>query len=182
MQTLMRWLLVALSVVSPAMAAEGGLKLLSFSTLLGEMITFAILVWVMMKFVWPPLMKAIESRQKEIADGLAAGEQGRQELLAAEEEKSALLSEARAKTGDIVAGGEKRRTAIVEAAKQEAEAERARIVEQGRRELESERVAMQREMEQKLGGLVIVGATQILQREVDAKAHQDIIESLKKGL
>ena len=177
----MRWLAMAALLLPVAHAAEGGLKLLSFSTLIGQMITFAILVWVMMKYVWPPLMNAIESRQKEIADGLAAAEQGRQELASAGEEKELLLKEARAKTGDIVADGEQRRSNMIEAAKQEAETERARIIELGRREVDAERISMQREMQEKLGELVVSGATQILRREVDAKAHQDIVDSLKKA-
>lgn len=166
----------------PGTAAAEGFKLLSFSTLLGQIITFAILVWVVMKFVWPPLMKAIDERQKDIADGLAAGERGRQELQSAEEEKSTLLSGARAKISDLLAGGEKRRNEIIEAAKKDAETERARIVEDGRREVEAERLAMQRHFEEKIGGLVVAGAAQILQREVDKKAHQDIIASVKESL
>lgn len=183
MKTIMRGSALAAALsLSAANAAEGGLKLLSFTTLIGEMITFAILVWVMMKYVWPPLMNAIENRQKEIADGLAAAEQGRQELASAGEERDALLKEARAKTSDLLADGEQRRNAIVDAARQEAESERARIVELGRREVDAERVAMQRDMRQKLGGLVVAGATQILRREVDASAHQDILDGLKKSL
>ena len=179
----MRWLLLSSLVVLPqAQAAEGGLKLLSFTTLIGEMITFAILVWVVMKFVWPPLMNAIEARQKEIADGLAAAESGRQALASAEQEKASVLEDARAKMNDMVADGEKRRTDIIEAAKLEAETERARIVEQGRREVDADRTAMQRELQSKLGDLVVAGATQVLGREVDAAAHNDIIESLKKSV
>lgn len=174
----------ALAVTAPVAQAaeEGGLKLLSFSTLLGEMLTFAVLVFVMMKFVWPPLMNAIETRQKEIADGLAAGEQGRQELADAAKEKSALLEEARTKANEMVEDGEKRKNAIVDGAKREAETERERILEQGRREVESERLAMRQELEQKLGDLVITGTSHILQREVDGAAHRDIIDSLKKTL
>ena len=168
-------------VASPAAAAEGGLKLLSFTTLIGEMITFAILVYVVMKFVWPPLMNAIETRQKEIADGLAAAERGRQELADAEGRKGAILAEARAKSGEMVADSEKRGHLLMETARQEAEAEKARIIESGRREVEAERLAMQREMEGRLGTLIIAGTEHVLRREVDAGAHQDIVESMKKG-
>lgn len=166
---------------SPA-AAEGGFKLLSFTTLLGEIITFAILVWVVMKFVWPPLMRAVETRQKEIADGLAAAEQGRQDLAAAESRKDELLADARARAGQILAEGEKRKNDIVESARGEAEAENVRILEQGRRALELERSAMSRELQQKVGALALAGASRILAREVDAKAHEDIVESLKQKL
>lgn len=176
------WLLAAALAAPAAAAAEGGLKLLSFTTLIGEMITFAILVYVVMKFVWPPLMGAIETRQKEIADGLAAGERGRQALADADREKDTMLSEARARSGELVADGEKRGSAIVDAARQEAESEKSRIIELGKREVEAERMAMQRALEEKLGALVIAGAEQVLRREVDAKAHQDIIDSMKKAL
>ncbi|MGU9952067.1 MAG: F0F1 ATP synthase subunit B [Gammaproteobacteria bacterium WSBS_2016_MAG_OTU1] len=163
-------------------AAEGGFKLLSFSTLLGEIFTFAILVWVVMKYVWPPLMNAIESRQKEIADGLAAAEQGRQELQAADERKDEVLSEARAKATAMIADGDKRKGEIVNSARGEAESEKSRILEQGKRELELERAAMYREMEQKVGNLALNGASQILGREINAEAHGDIVESLQKQL
>ncbi len=172
----------AAAAVFPAAAAEGGLKLLSFSTLLGEIITFAILVYVVMKFVWPPLMNAVETRQKEIADGLAAAEQGKQELSAATARKDELLADARGKAGALIAEGEKRKNDIVDSARGEAEAESARVLEQGRRNLELERAAMCRELEQKVGELALSGAEQILAREVDAATHAGIVESLKKNL
>ncbi len=170
------------TVAFPAFGAEGGLKLLSVTTLIGEIITFAILVWVMMKFVWPPLMGAIESRQKEIADGLAAAEQGKKELADAASSRQQIVAEARASAGKLVGEGEERKAAIVASAREEAEGERSRIVEQGRREVENERAAMRREMQQRVGGLAVVGAAKILRREVDEKAHADIIDSLQKGL
>lgn len=167
---------------APALAAEGGLKLLSFTTLLGEIATFGILIWVMMKYVWPPLMNAIETRQKEIADGLAAAEEGKQALSSASARKDELLAEARAKASVYIAEGEKRRSEIVEAARGEAESENARILEQGRQKLESERAAMCRELEAKVGELVIAGASKVLAREVDIGVHVDIVDSLKQNL
>lgn len=169
-----------LALAAPASAE--GLKLLSISTLLGEIITFAILVYVVKKFVWPPLMKAVEDRQKEIADGLAAAEQGRQELESAQSRKDEMLKDARAKASAVIAEGEKRRAEIVESAKAEAEAEAERILEQGRRNLEMERSAMRRELVQEVGALALAGATRIVEREADAAAHEDIIKSLKKDL
>lgn len=172
--------LAAAAAVQPS-AAEG-LKLLSFTTLLGEIVTFAILVWVVMKFVWPPLMKAVETRQKEIADGLAAAAQGKEDLAAAATRKDELLADARTKASELLADGEKRKSAIVDSARGEAEAENARILEQGRRTVEMERAAMCRELQQQVGALAVAGASQILAREVDSKAHDDIVESLKKQL
>ena len=173
---------VGLAAAAPAAMAEGGLKLISFSTLIGEIVTFGILVYVVMKFVWPPLMNAVATRQKEIADGLAAGEQGRQDLAAAKDRKDELLGDARAKAGVLIADGEKRKSDIVDSARAVAESEKERILEHGRRELEMERSAMCRELEHKVGELAVAGASKILAREVDASTHADIVESLKQSM
>lgn len=169
-------------LVASSAAAEGGFKLLSFTTLLGEIITFAILVAVVMKFVWPPLMNAVETRQKEIADGLAAAEQGKQDLESAKTRKDELLADARAKAGQLLAEGEKRKSEIVDSARGEAESEKARILEQGQRTLEQERAKMVRELQERVGELAVAGASRILAREVDAKAHDEILDGLKKKL
>lgn len=176
-----RFLLLGAALLVPcSVAGAADLKLVSFSTLFGEIVTFVILLWVVKKFVVPPIMNAIETRQKEIADGLAAAEAGKQSLVSAEVEKNTMLSEARARGGEMVADSEKRGGEIVEAARREAESERVRIVEAGRREVEAERVAMQRDLREKVGALIVAGAEQVLRREVDAKAHQDIVDAMKK--
>lgn len=174
--------LLATLLTAPAHAAEGGLKLLSITTLIGEIITFAILVWVVMKFVWPPLTNAVEKRQKEIADGLAAAERGQQSLADAAREKGDILAAARAKSGDILAEADARGVGLIDTARAEAEAEKKRILTAGRRQLESERAALQRDMQEKISALIIAGAEQILQREVNAKAHADIIAAMKKAV
>lgn len=168
--------------VSAAFAAEGGLKLLSITTLIGEMLTFAVLVWFVMKFVCPPLMAAIDERRKQIADGLAAAEQGKKDLSDAAAERSSIIKEARTAASRIIADGEEQKTAVITKAKAEAEAERARIVRQGQREVESEKAAMRRELQKKLSGLAVAGAARILGREVDPKAHADIIDSLREKI
>ena len=162
----------ALALPATAQAAEGGLK----------MLTFAVLVYVMMKFVWPPLMRAIENRQKEIADGLSAGERGRQELADAERQKAEMLAAAKTKSAELVAEGEARRAAMIGAAQQEAEEERERIIASGRADVEAQRMAMQRELEAKLAGLVLEGASKIIQREADKKLHTSILQSLKEQM
>ena len=173
---------VAAAAVFPAPAFAAGLNLLSLWTLVGEIITFAILVWVVMKFVWPPLMNAVETRRKEIADGLAAGERGRRDLEDAEQRKTELLSDANAKASARLEDSRKQGAEIVAQARQEAEAEKARIVASGQREVATERAAMQRELQNKLGELVVAGASKVLDREVDASAHAAMIESLKGKL
>jgi F-type H+-transporting ATPase subunit b len=174
------WFSAGLLLSPAAFAAEGGMKLISFSTLLGQLIALTIFIWFSMKYVWPALMKVIETRQQEIADGLAAGEQGKRELSEANTQRESILQKAREQGSHLVSDGEQRKAAIIDSARQEAEAEKARIIEEGRKTLDTERVAMRREMESKLGGLIIAGASQILQREVDDKAHQDIVDTLKK--
>lgn len=174
--------LAAFSVLAPQAAMAEGFKLLSLSTLVGQIITFSILVWVVMKFVWPPLMNAIETRQKEIADGLAAAEQGKQSLADADSQRDALLSEARKQAGQIVSEGEQRRNDMIATARTEAEAEKSRILEQGRRDLELERAAMARDMQQQVGMLAASAATQIVGREVNEATHADILDSLKAKL
>ena len=173
--------LLALAVL-PAPAFAAGLNLLSLWTLVGEIITFAILVWVVMKYVWPPLMGAVEKRRKEIAEGLAAGEQGRQDLEAAEKRKDELMSDANAAAAKRLEDSRKRGEEIVAKARQDAESEKARIVAAGHQEVQSERAAMRRELQAKLGALAVAGAAKILRREVDPAAHSGMVESLKQEL
>src|SRR5215203_4000650 len=107
-------------------------------TLFMQAAAFAAFIWFTARFVWPPLMRAIEARQKQIADGLAAGEQGRQSLASAESRIAELVNDAKSKAADIVAQGEKFRAETVEAAKNEAKAEADRIVAAARAEIEQE--------------------------------------------
>lgn len=166
----------------PAPAFAAGLNLLSLWTLVGEIITFAILVWVVMKYVWPPLMGAVEKRRKEIAEGLAAGEQGRQELEAAELRKDEVVAHANALASKRLEDSRKQGEEIVAKARMDAESEKARIVAAGHQEVEAERSAMRRELRDKLGELAVAGAAKILEREVDPAAHSGMVESLKREL
>ena len=170
------------AAVFPAPAFAAGLNLLSLWTLVGEIITFAILVWVVMKYVWPPLTGAVEQRRREIAEGLAAGEQGRQDLEAAEKRKDELMADANANAGKRLEESRKRGEEIVAQARRDAEAEKARIVAAGHQEVEAERASMQRELRDRLGELAVAGAAKILNREVDPAAHAGMVESLKKEL
>lgn len=173
---------LAAAAALPAPAFAAGLNLLSLWTLLGEIVTFAILVWVVMKYVWPPLMGAVETRRKEIAAGLAAGEQGRQELEAAEKRKDELMADANAVAAKRLEDSRKRGEEIVAQARREAESEKARIVAAGHQEVEAEKAAMRRELQNKLGELVVVGAARVLDREVDPAAHAGMVDSLKRQL
>ena len=151
-------------------------------TLVMQAIAFAAFVWFTAKFVWPHLMRAIDTRQKQIADGLAAGEQGRQDLAAAEKRIATMLTEAKTRSSDIIAQGEKLKTETIDAAKQEAKAEAARILAAAKDEIEQEIVRAKEALRDQVAELAVAGASKILKREVDAKAHADLLASIRKEL
>jgi F-type H+-transporting ATPase subunit b len=149
-------------------------------TLLMQAAAFAAFIWFTAKFVWPPLMRAVETRQKQIADGLAAGEEGRKSLANAEKRISDLVGEARAKAGEIVAQGEKFRQETVEQAKAEAKAEADRIVAAAKAEIAQEVARAKEDLRHQVSSLAIAGAEKILKREVDAKAHADLLAEIQR--
>ena len=151
-------------------------------TLLMQAVAFAAFIWFTARFVWPPLMRAIDTRQKQIADGLAAGEQGRKELASTEKRIAELLNEAKSKASEIVANGEKFRAETVEAAKGEAKAEADRIVAAARAEIQQEVARAKEQLRNQVADLAVAGASKILGREVDAKAHADLLASIERQL
>ena len=151
-------------------------------TLVMQAVAFAAFIWFTARFVWPPLMRAIESRQRQIADGLAAGEQGRQALAGAETRVADLLTEAKSKAGEIVAMGEKLRSEKIEHAKSEAKAEADRIIAAAKAEVAQEVARAKEELRSQVAGLAVMGAEKILQREVDAKAHADLLASIQREI
>ena len=151
-------------------------------TLIMQAVAFLIFIWLCAKLIWPPLMAAIETRQKQIADGLAAGEQGRKELASAEKRDAEMLAEAKARSAEIVAIGEKFRAETIEAAKGEAKAEADRIVAAGRAQIEQEVARAKEQLRNQVADLAVAGASKILGREVDAKAHADLLASIERQL
>jgi F-type H+-transporting ATPase subunit b len=151
-------------------------------TLVMQAVAFAAFIWFTAKFVWPPLMGAIETRQKQIADGLAAGEEGKQSLANAERRIADMLTEAKSRSSDIITQGEKLKSETVEAAKLEAKAEAERILAAARSEIQQEISRAKEALRDQVSDLVIAGATKILQREVDAKAHADLLASIRQQL
>jgi F-type H+-transporting ATPase subunit b len=149
-------------------------------TLLMQAAAFAAFIWFTAKFVWPPLMRAVETRQKQIADGLAAADEGRKSLANAEKRIADLVGEARAKAGDIVAQGEKFRQETVEQAKAEAKAEADRIVAAAKAEIAQEVARAKEDLRHQVSSLAIAGAEKILKREVDAKAHADLLAEIQR--
>jgi F-type H+-transporting ATPase subunit b len=147
-----------------------------------QAVAFAAFIWFTAKFVWPPLMRAIESRQQQIADGLAAGEQGRQNLVTAEKRVSDLIAEAKAKASEIVATGEKFKAETIDAAKAEAAAERERIIAAAKAEAQQEFASAREQLRNQVADLAVAGAAKILKREVDAKAHADLLAAIRQEL
>ena len=151
-------------------------------TLLMQAIGFGLFIWFTAKFIWPPLMRAVETRQKQIAEGLAAGEQGRQSLVSAEKRIADLMAEAKAKAGEIVATGEKFRAETMDQAKIEATAERDRIIAAAKAEAEQEYQAAREQLRNQVADLAVAGAARILKREIRAADHAELLASIRQEL
>src|ERR1700676_2296934 len=151
-------------------------------TLLMQAVAFAAFVWFTARFVWPPLMRAIETRQKQIADGLAAGEEGRHSLINAEKRISEMLAEAKSRASEIVAQGEKLKSDAVEQAKSAAKSEADRILAAAKAEIEQELNRARETLRGQVAELAVAGAAKILKREVDAKAHAELLAQIEKQL
>ena len=151
-------------------------------TLIGQSISFIIFVWFCLKFIWPPVINALEQRKKTIADGLAAGEKGHHELELAQKRSVELLKNGKEKVAEIITQGQKRHDEIVDEAKEAARIEGERIIAAARAEIDQERQQAKEELRQQVAMLAISGAEQILQREVDKKAHQEILDKVSAGL
>ena len=151
-------------------------------TLVMQAAAFAAFIWFTAKFVWPPLMGAIETRQKQISDGLAAGEAGKQSLASAERRIADLLAEAKTRSSEIIAQGEKLKSETVDAAKQQAKAEADRILVAAKAEIQQELSRARETLRNQVSDLAVAGAAQILKREVDAKAHADLLAAIRQQL
>lgn len=148
------------------------------ATLLGQAITFVLFVWFCMKFVWPPLIRAIEKRQKEIADGLNSAEAAKKDLELAQANTNEVMQQAKVEATAIIDQANKRKAVILEEAQQEAVREKERIVAQGMAEIEAERKRVREELKQQVAMLAITGAEKIIERSVDEAANSDIIDKL----
>ncbi|QDP02826.1 F0F1 ATP synthase subunit B [Thalassotalea sp. PS06] len=148
------------------------------ATLIGESIAFIVFVIFCMKFVWPPIIGAIEERQKTIADGLAAGEKAEKDLELARDNIKAQLKEAKAQAAEIVDAAKKREAQLIEEAADKAKAEREKIIASGHAEIESERNRAREELRQQVAVLAVAGAEKILERSIDAAEHSDILDKL----
>ena len=147
-------------------------------SLVGQMITFAVLVWVSMKFVFPSLNAALDERAKRIADGLAAADQGQQAMVAAEKRAAEALSGAREEASQRVAAAEKRAQLVAEEIKANAQAEADRIIAQAKAEAEQQLAKAREALRAQVADLAVKGAEQILKREVNASAHAELLSRL----
>jgi F-type H+-transporting ATPase subunit b len=152
------------------------------ATLFVQFVVFFILVFVTMKFVWPPVMKALDERAERIANGLAAADRGRAEMAAAEKRIAAELAATRDESAKRIADAEKRAAAIIEDAKQTASHEAARIVEAAKADAEQQVTRAREELRAQVAALAVAGAEQILKREVNAAAHADLLNRLATEL
>ncbi|MBK7470648.1 MAG: F0F1 ATP synthase subunit B [Betaproteobacteria bacterium] len=151
-------------------------------TLIAVALAFAAFIWFTARFVWPPLMKAIETRQKNIADGLAAGEQGRQDLAQAEARVTATVNEAKARATEIVALAERQRNATIDKSKSEALAEAAKVTQAKLAELEQEIARAKEILRNQVADLAVQGAQKILSREINPQVHAELLNKLKAEL
>ncbi len=152
------------------------------ATIFFQMIVFFVLGWVTMKFVWPPLIKAIEERQQKIAAGLAAAEKGKADLAQAKNHVTAMEEATKADLHQRMAEAEKHGEQIIEQARAQAQVERGRIVQQAQQEAAQEAQRAREALRDDVARLAILGAAQILKREVDVKAHADLLMQIKAQL
>jgi len=151
-------------------------------TLIAQAITFSAFVWFTVKFVWPFMLRAIETRQKTIADGLAAAEQGRRSLELSTRQAEEALAQARSRAAEILAQAEKRAAQLVDEARTAAKEEGNREKAAAKAEIEQEVTRAREQLRDHVASLAVAGAERILRREVDAKAHAELLESIKRQL
>ena len=152
------------------------------ATLFLQAVVFAILVWFTMKFVWPPITKALDERAQKIADGLAAADKAKTELASASKRVEAELATSRNETAGRLADAERRALVIIEEAKAKAAEEGAKIVANAKAEAEQQAVKAREALREQVAALAVKGAEQILRKEVNAGVHAELLNRLKTEL
>jgi F-type H+-transporting ATPase subunit b len=151
-------------------------------TLIAQAITFTVFIWITVKFIWPYMLRAIETRQKTIADGLAAAEQGRRSLELSTRQADEEVKKARERTAELLAQAEKRAAQLIEEAKNAAKEEGNREKAAAKAEIEQQVTRAREQLRDHVASLAVAGAEKILRREVDARAHAEFLDSIKKQL
>jgi F-type H+-transporting ATPase subunit b len=151
-------------------------------TLIAQMLAFLAFIGFTAKFVWPPLMRAIEARRKTIADGLAAADAGRRALEDSNKQADASIAQARSRAAEVIAQAEKRAAQMVEEAKNAAKEEGNREKAAAKAEIAQEVTRAREQLRDRVASLAVAGAEKILRREVDSKAHAELLDSIKRQL
>jgi F-type H+-transporting ATPase subunit b len=152
------------------------------ATLIGQMITFALLVWFTMKYIWPPLFNSLEERKNKIAAGLAAAEKSQEDLRLAEKKALSVIKEAKDKYSEIVNEAQKRANEIVEESKDTAQKEGDRLKLAAKVQIEQEIQQTKESLRKEVANLAVKAAEQILSAEIDKTRHQDILEKVSNKL
>lgn len=148
------------------------------ATLIGQTIAFAVFVWLCMKYIWPPLMAALDERNARISEGLAAAERGQKELEDAKEKVGESLGDAKQQAQEIINQAQKRANEIVDEAKQTARDEAGKIKDAASADIDQQIVSARENLRREVSAIALAGAEQILKREVDAKAHAAVLDDL----
>jgi len=151
-------------------------------TLIAQAISFTVFIWLTVKFIWPYMLRAIEARQKTIADGLAAAEQGRRSLETSTRQADEAVAQARGRAAEILAQAEKRAVQLVDEARSAAKEEGNREKAAAKAEIEQEVTRAREQLRDHVASLAVAGAEKILRREIDAKAHADMLDAIKRQL
>lgn len=151
-------------------------------TLIGQLISFAVFVWFCMKFVWPPITRAMQERQQKIADGLQAAERAEQDMALAQEKAAQMLRETKAQAAELLEKANKHATEIVEESKQQARTEGEKLIAGAKGEIELEVNRVKEQLRNQVAALAVQGAERILGSSVNVKAHNDLVEKLASEL
>ncbi len=151
-------------------------------TLIGQTISFAMFVWFCMKFIWPPLMQALDERKQKIAAGLSAAERGHHEKELAQERAKETLKEAKEQANDILMQAQKRANEMINEAKEDAKTESQRIITGAQAEIQQEIHSAREELRKKVAQLAVLGAEKILRKEINVKTHANMIDTLAKEI
>lgn len=152
------------------------------ATLIGEMLSFILFVWVTMKYVWPPIIAALEERRRTVVEGLASAERGHHEHEIARKRAVETLQKAKSQTAEMIEAAQRRAAEIVEEAKMEAHAEGERILTTARAEIERERNRMKDQLRGQVVQLALAAAEKILLHEIDPEKHQDLLNVVAKQI
>jgi F-type H+-transporting ATPase subunit b len=151
-------------------------------TLVVQMIVFATLILITMKWIWPPILKAMDDRQRKIAQGLAAAEEGEKELTEARGKADAIIREARERANQIIDHAQHRATELIEQSKGTASSEAARIVAAAQQQIDLDTTRAKESLRREVAGIAVGAASKLLGREIDPQSHADLLEQLAEEI